>query len=118
MSDLAAFLLARLADDEAAANYLVDARAEWAGWTEAWEGAYGPLTRDDLPDPARVLADVAAKRAIVEWAIDADGTERTACENAGWDSSQFDTAGAEILRHLAQPFASHPDFDPAWAVTS
>ena len=63
-------------------------------------------------DPARVLADVAAKRVIVEmhrpWGGSLpDGT--IDCQICGW--RRF---GCLTLLALAQPYADHPDFDPAW----
>lgn len=68
-------------------------------------------------DPARVLAECAAKRAIVElhWtAIDQTGAVDgpPLCNECGGDYWPCQT-----LRLLALPFASHPDFDPAWADT-
>ena len=55
-----------------------------------------------LNDPVRVLADVAAKRAIVA---------RLAEERGGWNSSETNGLGDEVLRMLVQPYAEHPDFD-------
>jgi hypothetical protein len=56
-------------------------------------------------DPARVLAEVAARRAIV-----------ARCHAAFGDGT---TSGAylaeDVLRELAQPYASRPGFRPEWA---
>lgn len=66
--------------------------------------------------PAYVLADVESKRAIVsEYVNAAEWANDPLCSSP--DSYQW-RAGvlADVLRYLAQPFADHPDFDPAWAV--
>ncbi|MFF0389663.1 DUF6221 family protein [Kitasatospora sp. NPDC004615] len=49
-------------------------------------------------DPARVLAEVAAKRRVVEL----------------WSHS-IGTGGTYTLRALALPYREHPDFRPEWA---
>ena len=53
-------------------------------------------------DPARVLADIAAKRAIVEVCT---VELRMGCSTA-WS----------VLLRLAAPHTEHPDFDPAWRI--
>jgi hypothetical protein len=67
-------------------------------------------------DPARVLADVAAKRAII-----ADCTEMLKmCQvdrggNLGRPGEHMmGDFGRWILQKIAAPYADHPDFDPAW----
>lgn len=57
-------------------------------------------------DPAYVLADIAAKRRIVEQALG-----MAACFAA---TEREDLGADRILRLLAQPFAAHPDFRPEW----
>lgn len=86
---LAEFLTARLDEDEAAARE-VSRRWPW--------------------DPARVLADVAAKRAIVaKW--------HSLAEQADHPTIGAHCTGVGLTLHLlAQPYSSHPDFDPAWSV--
>ena len=112
MTDLIAFLRARLAEDEATARAAFSGQCDpengWGaersvsgGWTitphvgnihekvqarhvEAW-------------NPARVIAEVAAKRAIIGL-----------CEPWGIPEDIM------VLRLLAQPYADHPDFAPAW----
>jgi hypothetical protein len=56
-------------------------------------------------DPARVLADVAAKRAILE--LHADGTEPV----PGLGISH----NGRVVRLLAQPFAGRPGWREEWA---
>lgn len=99
--DLVTFLRARLDEREAAAK--------------ASEGAWIPLGPDPLDrrpiarlmsmhDPAYVLADVAAKRRMVD--LCAHNLE---FEDYGW------SVAGPALKLLAAPFVQHPDFDPAWA---
>jgi hypothetical protein len=55
-------------------------------------------------NPARVLAEVEVKRAIVTRA------------KALWDSdAEGYGAGLDILQLLALPYADHPDYRPEWA---
>lgn len=60
-------------------------------------------------DPARVLADVAAKRALLRV------IHRTEDDTAMYWGAEWSATGS-ALRYLAQPYADHPDFDPAWKV--
>ena len=68
-------------------------------------------------DPARVLADVAAKREVLATlagqldpdAMAGDWSERGMMETAMSDWAEW------FLRALARPHADHPDYDPAWA---
>lgn len=74
--------------------------------------AEGAAAHIALHDPARVLADIAAKRALLQWLdqidreADQEGLERYRL------SGDFDTDSARHI--LAQPYAEHADFDPAW----
>lgn len=91
MSDLAAFVLARVAETESEAQEAVEYEDnvwETAGW---------------LP-PSRVLAECEAKRRIV---TDYGLYEQPPRRNL----SLF---GERILRIMARPYSDHPDFDPAW----
>ena len=61
-------------------------------------------------DPARVLREVAAKRAILREYTDAvDLWER--------ESEAPDSVAAleAVTRHMAAAHSDHPDYDPAWA---
>jgi hypothetical protein len=128
VSDLVEFLEARLDDDEAmareGAEHAPEGSARWhaaysrddldpAFWIVATAPlSYTPLAGPDLPpglarhiarwDPARVLAEVAAKRRILGMV---ERTHRESDDYPGWE-------GAAL--HLALPYADHPDFDPAW----
>ena len=54
-------------------------------------------------DPARVLAECEAKRRVIEECDDYD------------NPSEVLILADQILRHLALPYADHPDYDPSWA---
>lgn len=113
---LAAFLLARWAEEADEANEAIALR-------DAIKYTHPPQVPDmdftafeDIGVPAvivgpeRVLADIEAKRRIVElrasWAYQIERTTGlTKATVAGFDA---------ILRALAQPFADHPDFEPVW----
>lgn len=127
MTDLVQFVRARLDEVEAIARRAkdeIDDHAEasetsdepcdyerlWRGygrsaWTER-EGA--PISAHIARyDPARVLAEVAAKRRIVDRCAFA----------ASWKGERARTPAElawAILVDLAQPDADHPDYDPAW----
>lgn len=121
--DLSTFLLARLDEDEQIAR----AATGWAtGWTvdAAPDGTWyidPGHQRDDTGnvraradadhiarhDPARVLAEVEAKRQIV---APHRGTHR--CE---WGDVTMDNqCTARLLRLLALPYADHPDYLAEW----
>lgn len=86
------FLLARIAEDEAAAST----------WYEDWGGNMESLTE-------RVLAECEAKRRIVElhysWELHSNRIPLL--------EAQVVTA-TTILRVLASVHSDHPDFEPKW----
>jgi hypothetical protein len=83
---LVAFLLARLADDERTARATPSGR-----------------------DGARVLREVAAKRAVVQIWLRAVRAQLLEHRDAG-DIEPIETAVA----HLATVYADHPDYRPGW----
>jgi len=105
---LTEFLEARIAEDEAVAEL---ASSHNGGATFAKDN-YGCL----LVQPARVLAECAAKRRIVEVQARLDaahvavGPRRRlrSGHRVAEDALQF------VLRCLALPYAEHPDYDEAW----
>lgn len=123
MTDIAQFLAARLDEDEERAELAQSVIAgSWDGW-----GVIAPQLHaccDTVPnidragqhlyvnaDPARVRADVAAKRALLKrLEADVDGCT----DDAEWRGAS--TALDRVLEYLAAPYDSHPDYDPAWRV--
>lgn len=72
-------------------------------------------------DPARVLTEVAAKRAILDHALvyEAKIDGEWACchepdEIAAGLCPATPPGAIRLLRLLAAPYASHPDYDPVW----
>jgi hypothetical protein len=101
------FLLDRIADDERIARLFddveptpVEVYSPESGWFER------------MPDPARVLAECAAKRAIVEWGVRV--TDR-AVQYPG-DVAYVFAAGLvdRQTQYLAAVYADHPDYDETW----
>lgn len=69
-------------------------------------------------DPARALAECKAKRAIVELAGEATGLDMAVDNDRLVGVRDWPYVGDLILAHLAAVYASHPDYDPAWAPES
>lgn len=138
--DLTDFLLARIAEDEKTAraaegHRTFDGTGIVVGRRESVTLPSTVAAHIARHDPARVLADCAAKRAIVELHRPEErvtgyrGNEHIrewqcpSCGGAGPDEDAggnlfldiwHDRAPCDTLLALAQPFAGHPDFDPAW----
>ena len=131
MSDLVAFLRARLDEDERVAlaaaeesrtwtrqshcdysvpNLPIDDHTLWFGDRIVGEVGFGdgemrPAEAEHIArhDPARVLAEVDAKRRIV------DRCEHyQTYEDYGWALAD------EVLSLLALPYADHPDYREEW----
>ena len=104
MSDLAEFLLARIAEDERIA-------AAWKDDTETWSNPYESgvaIAFQDRFGLSRVLADCEAKRRIVE----ADPRYGNPWNGCGDDCEV--KAHEWVLRALAAPYADHPDYRQEW----
>jgi hypothetical protein len=128
---LAGFLVARLDEDEAAATeagadewnceravwMVTDSKGEAVAYDE------GKPTEDQAAhiarhDPARVLREVAAKRAILELANEVSGLDMSVdLERRVGQRDQADEpyVGDLILRQLAAAYSNHKDFRPEWA---
>lgn len=97
------FLAARLGEDEERAS---------SGWSslrdERWMTTNEGLS---ILTPSAVLADIAAKRAIL-----ALHDDELADEVESGDASAYgaDLMHRMVISALAQPYAEHPDYDPAW----
>jgi len=144
MTDLVAFLLARLDEDQAIAlgvsigprkpelwiaklwpfgkaprNWAVDCPFGAVVVDGAFEASAAHIARHN---PARVLAEIAAKRAIIDAHPNVNDGDCGTCVRAGWG---YPTHGGSTIEHwpcptlrlLAAPFADHEDFDPAWSTT-
>ncbi|MCG7287164.1 DUF6221 family protein [Cellulomonas sp. ACRRI] len=101
---LTTFLLARIAEDEAAVAGAVPAGT-------------GPTYRADPADAVRVLAECRAKRRVVVLADEATGLDETVDmerEAGSRGESGVHYVGDRILRAMAAVYDGHPDFDPAW----
>jgi hypothetical protein len=116
--DLDGFLLARIAEDQrlAAAAGQATGRQSWDGDVTAPRGAGEHVARHD---PARVLAECAAKRRLVLACRDAGpDLHLLGARPAGLDFPVPPTdrhqLAALILALLALPYAAHPDYRPAW----
>lgn len=120
MTDIVAFLTARLDEDEAAANEfytkrgndpfthhnaLFQARSAVLGLEFVKAPRFSAIEYEALN---HVLADVAAKRAIIEkWRLASDGVRRDDCDEAmgaAWATL------SEVLVALAGAYRSHPDY--------
>lgn len=127
MSDLVEFLRARFAEDERVALAVSTGPNVPEKWTASqyregvrpWridgqcslvvEAVCGPdATHMVRHDPARILAEVKAKREVVRLAARAHDYQETFM-------SGFAAAMEEALRLFALPYADHPDYEPDWA---
>jgi hypothetical protein len=120
--DLVVFLTARLAEDEAVARDA--AKIDGERWNVAGhhdldrvEGATETVSYDMVEpvvhhvarhDPARVLREVAAKRAIL-----AEHYPIDVCD--AHDGSTMKTVTCPTLSALATVYPDHADFNPEWA---
>jgi hypothetical protein len=107
--DLVEFLRARLDDDKR----IAEAASEPGGphWPNSDIEIRTPqMEHARRHDPARVLAEVEAKRRIVEAFEADDNRERYGgCgDDCEWKALDY------ALRLLALPYADHPDYRPEW----
>ena len=105
MDDLVTFLKARLDEDEAGAR---DALALWPDthWTID-PGSLVLIHFHGRHDPARVLREVDAKRAIVR---ECEAVQKLNA-STGREPSRFRDW---LLRHLAAVYSGHPDYRAEW----
>jgi hypothetical protein len=127
MDDLTAFITARLDEDEAATKAVAPLGHVFDMGGERLDDQFAHIrvrhhsedgrsySQPDQPatrhfarhDPARVLREVAAKRAIVALAGTPDDDDPY---YGGWD-----TVMELVLRNLAAVWSDHPDYRPEWA---
>lgn len=94
------FLLARIAEDESIGR-------DWKlnrGKVEVHGGGTGYLA---LASPERVLAECAAKRAIMD-------EHHPSADPCDAHNASFETIACDTLRHLAAVYEDHPDYRQEW----
>jgi len=122
--DLVAFLRARLDEDEQTARAAVGCEGEARGWVEMWSGE---MEREQAHaerfSPARVLAEVDAKRRILALhgpVILRGGTgakyydTTTVCGSCELPQFPEHAFPCPTLRLLALSYREHPDYRPEW----
>jgi hypothetical protein len=126
MTGLAAFLTARLDEDEAAAvagagsavyGHMGDTAAEEVLGMAVSEGCSGEgIEHLERWLPARVLAEVAAKRAIVDDYQAIKGHRDTVeDEPKQWAATHMIVVSLRsVLAQLANVYAKHPDYREEW----
>lgn len=114
MTTLTDFLLARIAEDEAAARQ-EDAEYAHTSLLPTYDSEHQTRWNTE-----RVLAECEAKRRIVEEAVDfvgeMDNEEMRTNDLYAFGRIQARSRSWQdhILRALAQPYSGHPDFDESW----
>lgn len=122
MSSLTDFLLARIAEDEAARD---DVHHERCGLVLCSDCTAGPFPCD-CGRPARVLAECEAKRRIADQHLD-NVNAVTAYRSPQWVAAMTEqdrvhaqkaearcAATERVVLALAQVYRSHPAFDTRW----
>lgn len=121
---LVEFLKARLDEDERIARGAAQRGAEWRlltgvndeelGDAELLHGGNSPdeLAHMQRHDPARVLVEVRAKRRIVDELAEAKA--RCIERPESYMRAEVGNALLLVARHLALPYADHPDYNPEW----
>lgn len=110
--DIAEFLLARIAEDEAVALGVAEplySRQTFADRFMSWESDHtdGDSAHVERWNPARVIAECKAKRLMIEDAAqiahDGDG-------EVGYDVGS-------LLIHMSRPYSDHPGYHWTWRET-
>jgi hypothetical protein len=123
---LTEFLLARIAEDEVAAQvandhdrwavgdddngdtFVVETDVTGLNWRVALVASASVAEHMALHDPLRVLAECEAKRQIIVWHQQYNPTGCGGEENHGREDQ------CPTLQALALPYASHPDYREEW----
>lgn len=119
MTDLAVFLLARIADDESLARQAGDhALDDLAGATAAARINRMQFAHFHHWSPSRVLAECEAKRRIIDKHRHMDDVVEVEYESEhmedGWQSEAKADALEYAMRCLALPYADHADYREEW----
>jgi hypothetical protein len=107
---LTEFLTARLDEDEATVR-ATELRNHRGAGDEA-PAEFAPAFTS-----ARLLAEIEAKRRLIDLAYEATGLDMDKDLDRATDArldSGIEFVGERMLRALALPYADHPDFDEAW----
>lgn len=121
------FLTARYDEEEAAARAVIEQQEhvypapefvvgyEWSRLTRHTSGGCGVESVAGAPSPARVLREVAAKRAVVDLHVCSCSVDCGYCGACSGDHGSDPTpAPCDTLRHMAAVYADHPDHDRRW----
>jgi hypothetical protein len=127
MDDLTAFITARLDEDEAIAkaaanrHWLTDDNIITLHPEHDGDGFMSWPTRADAQhaanhDPARVLREVAAKRAVLAWYADALDASKLFKEKLGTGTHMATAAESylNVMRGYAAVWSDHPDYKQEW----
>ncbi|WP_009473855.1 DUF6221 family protein [Rhodococcus sp. JVH1] len=141
MTDIEEFLKARLDEDGELARYAAERAAEWRSGGQGVCG--GPFADDEgevdclgmhtivygegyprefearhiaLHDPARVMLEVATKRAILQACRRAPSASSHISAFVRGQDAGYAEALADTLRHLASAYSDHPDYRQEWAL--
>lgn len=122
MTDLVEFLRARLDEDARIAQAArvegdLTINFEPAGGEQEHPGEGNLLAHIASWDPGRVLAEVEAKRGIIDLhksdhECSSYNPIHKEVDNCYW---VIEGESCSTVRLLALPYADHPDYDPAWA---
>ena len=123
MSSIVEFLRARLDEDEAQAREAVTIRQRtyshqpWVNDPDhelkAWDDHPAGVV---LLGPERLLAEVAAKRQVLDVHEPEPGAGCLVCDHdCNFGYVYGDGTGCTTIRALASVYADHPDYDPEWA---
>ena len=120
MGDLAAFLAARLDEEDANAR---DAQPQWLSTHFTIDPGSLVLVKFHRDhDPVRVLREVEAGRAILADYEEAaqhpydlpEGVREGRDDDERERDAYLINVLEDVLRHLAAVYRDHPDYDPAW----
>lgn len=108
---LTEFLLARIAEDEAAVASALEVSGEPAAsgheWTPNYDAAHGVFESEIVTSTGRAQGECEAKRHILQLHGN-DWNPRGKCATCD------EVGPCDTLRSLAVPYADHPDYDEAW----
>jgi hypothetical protein len=108
------FLRARLAETAAANENPYSPGAWHAASCASLPDVFGQETSAcDCGVPARVLAEVEAKRMLLDSIVPTMNAFEDKIDEE-WGTGDGEHASAAFLRAWARVYRDHPDFDPAW----